>query len=84
MADQTIVSGSVDEFATKIATHTGDALRERYDKLMQLGETKDQSPETGRAWVAAYVDYIHFAKAVAGVVHGHSAHGGGESHAAHD
>jgi Family of unknown function (DUF6448) len=84
MADETIVSGSVDGFATKIASHTEEALRERYDKLMLLAETKDQTPEAGREWVEAYVDYIHFAKAVAAVVHGHSAHhGGGESHAGH-
>lgn len=80
MADQTIVDGSAEGFADKIAAHTREAVQQRFDHLMELSAARENSVEDGRAWVAAYVDYIHFAKAVADVVHGQHTHGNAEQH----
>lgn len=70
MADRTLAEGSVDELAGRIAEHAARAVREWFETVTALAAAKDRSPEDGREWVAAYVDYIHFVKQLAGVVHG--------------
>jgi hypothetical protein len=61
----------------------------RHGLHQQFARVKAQKPpgadvEAGRAWVAAYVPYIHWVEAVDGAASGGGAHGAEAAHAGHD
>ncbi len=59
-------------FETLVRLH-----REKYQKVAELNEVKDDSIDQGRAYVEAYVDYTHTIEAIHDIIE----HGGG--HAGH-
>lgn len=63
-ADQALGSGSVDRLAKEIAERVASALRERFAKAVDAKQHADESTEAGRAYVAAYVQFIHYVEAV--------------------
>jgi hypothetical protein len=73
-ADKAIDAGSVDALAKRIANAAEEAIKTRFIKLKQTEETKDQSPEAGRKYVAAYVEYIHFIEGLHDRIAGAGAH----------
>lgn len=74
-ADRALTGGSPDALANRIAAHVKDAIRLRFARADKLRGDAERSPEDGRKYVAAYVDYIHYVRAL------HIAVGGGEPHA---
>jgi len=82
MIDKALAAGEGAALADKIAGHIRREIVARYDKVTKAAATKDSSVDAGRAFVAAYVDYVHFIKAVhapveAGAGHAHAAHAHG-------
>lgn len=80
MIDKALAAGEGAALADKITNHIRGEIVARYEKVTKAAAVKDSSVEAGRAFVAAYVDYVHFIKAVhapveAGAGHAH-AHGG--------
>jgi hypothetical protein len=63
-ADEAIKKGSVDELASDIAKLLGDGLRQRFAKVTSARQRADESIEAGRAYVKAYVEYIHYVEAL--------------------
>lgn len=74
-ADRALAGASVDRLSSAIAGRVQEAIRHRFVQAARLRTHAERSPEDGRRYVAAYVDYIHYVRAV------HLAVTGGEAHA---
>lgn len=77
MSDQAIESGDIDDLLGKLNNHIGKVLKEKYEKVAALDKVKNDSPEQGREFVEAYVDYTHTIEAIHDIIEqgsGHSAH----------
>ncbi|WP_291856389.1 DUF6448 family protein [Marinilabilia sp.] len=77
LSDQALESEDIDEFLGKLNNHIGKVIREKYEKTAALEKVKNDSPEKGREYVEAYVDYTHSIEAIHDIVEhgaGHSAH----------
>jgi len=81
-ADRALADGAVDDLAARIAGHASAGVRERFTAVAEAREHADDSVEAGRAYVAAYVDYVHYVLALHNAVGGTSGHGHapGEGH----
>lgn len=77
LSDQALESKNIDDFLVKLNTHIGKVLREKYEKVAALEKVKNDSPEKGREYVKAYVDYTHTIEAIHDIAEqsgAHSAH----------
>ena len=59
MSDKAIESRNIDDLLGKLNNHIGKVLKEKYEKVAALEKVKNDSPEQGREYVEAYVDYTH-------------------------
>ena len=59
-ADQALASGSVDSLVTLVTRHIADGIRQRFAHAMETKRHAEENVEGGRAYVAAYVGYVHF------------------------
>lgn len=60
MADQSLVTGSVDEMTGKLAAHMTSTIKERFTKAMEAKKHAGESVTAGREYVEAYISYVHF------------------------
>jgi hypothetical protein len=83
LADKALETGSVDGMLSKITDHVARGIKEKFARAKELAKHKDHSVEAGRAYVAAYVEYVHYVEGIRNAVMaaGH-AHGSPEQHAA--
>jgi len=77
-ADNAIEAGSVDELAKNIGQAAENAVKERFQRLMEARKHKDESVEAGREYVEAYVIFVHYVEGLHNTIQGGSAHGHGE------
>lgn len=70
MSDEAIETGNIDDLLTKLNAHITKSIKEKYQKMKTLELTKDTSPDSGRKYVHAYVDYIHTIAKIHNVVEG--------------
>lgn len=61
-ADESLAGGDVNDLARRIAAHVEKAVRERFAEAAEAKKRKDESVEAGRAYVAAYVQFVHLAE----------------------
>ncbi len=66
-ADKALDKGSADQLATELGEHVAAGLRERFAKVVAAKAHRDESVDAGRAYVAAYVEYVHYVEAVHGL-----------------
>jgi len=64
MADEALAGGSPDKMIKEIQTHLAAAIKEKYDKALQAGKNKDKNVESGREFVEAYVEYMHYVEGI--------------------
>lgn len=76
-ADQALAQGSAERLGKMLGDHLAAGVRERFARVNEAKAGADQSPEAGRRYVAAYVEYVHYVEAVVQAVHG-----AGHAHAA--
>lgn len=69
-ADRALAQGSADALATGVATHAAEALVAKFARVQQLAQYDPADVAAGQAYVAAYVEYIHFVEALHRVIHG--------------
>jgi hypothetical protein len=83
-ADLAIDTGSADKLVAALAEHLDEGVRHRFERVVAAREHAGHNVAAGRAYVAAYVDFIHYVEglhvALAGPAHG-PAPGGHEAHA---
>lgn len=59
MSDNAIQNSDIDNLLMKLDNHIRKVVKKKFNKVMELSKTKDISPEDGRKYVKAYVDYTH-------------------------
>lgn len=82
-ADRALEQGSVDALNGMLAEHLAAGVRERFARVSQAQAAAERTPEDGRRYVAAYIEYVHYVEAIAAVVHGQGAHAHAEAGGAH-
>jgi len=63
-ADRALAAGRRTEVEKLIVERTQDGLRERFDQVAARKNFAPTDVETGRAYVGAYVDYVHYVERV--------------------
>ncbi|MHB1194635.1 MAG: DUF6448 family protein [Longimicrobiales bacterium] len=79
-AEQALHDASPDALASKLADHVASAVAERWAAVSSLSGFDPADVAAGRAWVEAYVSYIHFVEELVALVHGGAAHSEGAAH----
>ena len=59
-ADAALKGLSIDELVTEMVAHATEGLRHRFERVLQTQQHAGESVEKGRAYVAAYVEFIHY------------------------
>jgi hypothetical protein len=81
-ADHALEEASPDELVRLVAGHVTEGLRARHARAVEARRHADHSVEAGRAYVAAYVDYVHYVEALHNAgADGHGAASGAAAHA---
>lgn len=75
-ADSALESGSVEPLIAELITKLSATLRSRYAHVQETKLHMRDSLEAGRAYVEAYVSYMHYAEGLAAAIESeeHSAH----------
>jgi hypothetical protein len=80
-ADQALNTGSVETPVNHVQESVTDGIRKRFVGVLEKKRHAHESVEAGRAFVAAYVEYVHYVEArdkAAGAAGEH--HAPGQSH----
>ncbi len=67
-ADKALLAGSVDELSAKIGNAVRDGIRKRFAEVAEKKKHANDSVEAGRAFVEAYVEYVHFVEGIHNMV----------------
>lgn len=70
MSDEAIETGDIDGLMAKLNAHVTKVIKEKYARMKTLEANKDASPEQGRQYVRAYVDYVHTVQGVHSMIDG--------------
>lgn len=82
-ADAALESGKVTALREQLAAAIRDGVERRFARARDLRRHAGDSVEAGRAYVAAYVDYVHFVENAHRLAAAEGAHGqAGEGHGA--
>ena len=74
LADKAIQSGSSDKLVRVLTRALGNGLRARFGDVMQTAKHADESVESGRKFVKAYVTFTHYAESIHGYLKGGDTH----------
>lgn len=75
LADEALATGSAEALAERISRGVANQILQRYEKAAAGKTSASDSPEAGREFVDAYVQYIHFVEAVHDLLqHGGQSH----------
>lgn len=75
-ADKALRSGSAEELAKHMAAAVNEGIQKRFDIALERKQHAADSVDSGREYVDAYIDYIHFVENIKrlvlhGIVHKH-------------
>ncbi len=73
-ADKALESGSIEGLAKHVTQAIEAGIRKRFEAAVEAKKHANESVEAGRAFVAAYVAYVHFIEGIhkaAAAVHAH-------------
>ena len=68
MSDHAIVAGNVDDLLVQLNNHVNHAILEKYQKVAELSKINNTSPEKGREYVKAYIDFTHTLEAIHDII----------------
>lgn len=74
MADKALTTGSPDAMITAVSNRMAREIREKFERVNELGKHKDESVEAGREYVKAYVTYMHYVEGVHAAIASPTAH----------
>jgi len=72
-ADHALEVGVVEELAAHLGVEASRALHERFDRVVHLRDYSVHDVSTGRLYVRAYTEYMHFVEALYGLLTGQEA-----------
>lgn len=64
-ADRALTAGNADALVADTTRSLETALKQRFERVKDLKAQANDNVEAGRAYVAAYVDYVHFVERAA-------------------
>jgi hypothetical protein len=67
-ADKALQTASVDDLASKISNAVREGIKKRFNAALEKKKHADDSVEAGRAFVEAYVQYVHFIEGIHNLV----------------
>jgi Family of unknown function (DUF6448) len=73
-ADKALQHGSAKELAHHMAEEIEEQITKRFAAVSETAKHAEQSVEAGRAYVAAYVEFIHYVEALASLTSAQHAH----------
>lgn len=73
-AESALHDGSPDALSSRLADHVATAVAERWAAVSRQADYDPTDVAAGRAWVEAYVSYLHFVEELVALVHGGGAH----------
>lgn len=73
-ADEALAKGSVEPMATALAAQIEKGLRERFGRAAEARKHASESVEQGRAYVSAYVQFMHYAERLVALNAAHPEH----------
>lgn len=76
LADGALDSGSVDELVSKITAHISRGIHERFASALQKKRRANANVAAGRAYVAAYIECVHYIEGIHGAAMGSEAQEG--------
>jgi len=79
-ADKAVESGKADPLAHEISAHVSEGITKRFRELMEKKKDMGKSVEAGRAYVAAYVTFIHYVERLYGDAAATAEHGAKADH----
>jgi len=83
-ADRALDAGSGEDLIKLVSAHVAEALRVRHARAVEARRHADHDVDAGRAYVAAYVDYVHYVEALHNAAAGaHAAAAAGPAAHAH-
>ena len=74
MSDKALEDQNIDDLLGKLDDHINSVVLEKYDKVIALDKTKDETVEKGREYVAAYIDYTQTLEAIHGILENGALH----------
>ncbi|MBW6459843.1 MAG: hypothetical protein K0B08_04650 [Bacteroidales bacterium] len=74
MSDKALEDHNIDDLLRKLNDHLNSVIRDKYEKVIFLSKTKDETVEKGREYVEAYVDYTHTLEAIHGIIENGALH----------
>jgi len=84
-ADRALEAASGEELVKLVVAHVSGELRDRYARTLEARRHADHNVDAGRAFVAAYVDYVHYVEALHNAAAGaHAAAAAGPAAHAHE
>lgn len=63
-ADKAILDGNVDALVDNLQHAIDKKVRDRFARVLEAQKHKDESVDAGRKYVAAYVQFVHFAESL--------------------
>jgi len=73
-ADLSLETGNVDALAKRIGAHAEAGVRERFARAIDTKRHADHDTDAGRAFVEAYVDFVHYVEGLHEAIAGPGAH----------
>ena len=67
--ESALAAGTVDDFARLVGEHSAAGIKAKFAKALEAKKRADGTPVEGRAYVVAYVDLMHYTKAIVEAVH---------------
>jgi hypothetical protein len=67
--ESALAAGSVDDFARLVGEHAAAGVKAKFAKALEAKKGAEGTPAEGRAYVTAYVDLMHYTKAIVEAVH---------------
>jgi hypothetical protein len=80
-SDKALETGSVDALATMVTTEAEHGIRERFARAAEAKKHASESVECGREYVAAYVEFMHYAERLVLNATSAASHAGPPEHA---
>lgn len=79
-ADQSLTTGRAETLVRELQQRLATGLGQRFDRAREARAHADHNVEAGRAYVAAYVDFIHYYEALHALAVRSAAHEAGHQH----
>jgi hypothetical protein len=73
-ADKALETGSVDKVAKLVTEDSAAGIRKRFAEVQEKKPHAEHNVEAGRAFVAAYVEYVHYVEGLHQAAQGAAAH----------